>query len=139
MRAVRRQDTRPERMLQSALRALDLSFALNARDLPGTPDIVFREVRVAIFVHGCFWHRHAGCRRATMPRSNIEYWRAKFAANVERDRRKLAELERLGWRAVVFWQCEIEEDATCAAQRVRALLRRVGVRDAACRSIEAPP
>lgn len=124
MRAVRRRDTRPERMLQRTLGALGLELAQNCRDLPGSPDIVFPESRVAVFVHGCFWHRHKGCRLASTPRSNIDYWRAKFAANQERDRRTLSELKRLGWKAIVVWQCQIESDADKAAQRVKAFLLR---------------
>ena len=124
MRAVGRRDTRPERMLQSSLRRLRLRFSKNSRHLPGSPDIVFRESRVAVFVHGCFWHRHKRCPLATTPRSNIGYWRPKFAANLERDRRTLSELKRLGWKVVVVWQCEIEADAGKAAQRVEAFLLR---------------
>jgi DNA mismatch endonuclease (patch repair protein) len=122
MRAVQRQNTAPERMLQSALRALRLRFSRNYRDLPGSPDVVFRRDRVAIFVHGCFWHRHKSCPRATTPRSNVSYWRSKFACNVERDRRKISELEKLGWKAIVLWQCEIETDVAEAARRVRAIV-----------------
>jgi len=80
--------------------------------------------RVAVFVHGCFWHRHRGCSLATTPGSNIGYWRAKFAANVERDRRKLSELKRLGWKVIVVWQCEIEADVGKAAQRIKSFLLR---------------
>jgi DNA mismatch endonuclease (patch repair protein) len=111
-------------MLQSGLRRLRLRFSKNSRDLPGSPDIVFRASRVAVFVHGCFWHRHKGCPLATTPRSNIGYWRAKFAANLERDRRKLSELRRVGWKVVVVWQCEIETDTGKAVDRVKAFLRR---------------
>ncbi len=124
MRAVRRCDTGPERMLQSSLRRLRLRFSKKSRDLPGSPDIVFRASRVAVFVHGCFWHRHKGCPLATTPRSNIRYWRAKFAANMERDRRKVSELKRLGWKVIIVWQCEIEADADKAAQRVKDFLLR---------------
>jgi DNA mismatch endonuclease (patch repair protein) len=124
MRAVGRRDTRPERMLQSSLRILRLRFSKNSHDLPGSPDIVFRVSRVAAFVHGCFWHRHKGCSLATTPASNIGYWRAKFAANVERDRRKLSELKRLGWKVIVVWQCEIGADVGKAAQRIKSLLLR---------------
>lgn len=122
MRAVRRQDTHPERMLQSAFRALHLRFAKNARDLPGSPDIVFRREKIAVFVHGCFWHRHKNCSRTTTPRSNVRYWKTKFAANIERDRDKLSELRKLGWRAIVLWQCAIEADAAKAARRILSLL-----------------
>lgn len=91
---------------------------------------MFRRDKVAVFVHGCFWHRHKGCSRSTMPRSNIEYWRAKFAANLKRDREKLSELKKLGWNVVVLWQCEIEADAAKAARRVHSLLTRVRSRSA---------
>lgn len=125
MRAVRRQDTGPERMLHTALRALRLRFSKNSRNLPGSPDIVFRRDKVAVFVHGCFWHRHKNCSRTTTPRSNVLYWNAKFAANLARDREKLSELKKLGWRTIVLWQCEIEADTAKAARRVRSLLMRV--------------
>jgi DNA mismatch endonuclease (patch repair protein) len=124
MRAVRRRNTGPERLLQRGLRRLRLRFSKKSRDLPGSPDIVFRKSRVAVFVHGCFWHRHKGCPLATTPRSNIGYWRAKFAANMERDRRKVSELKRLGWKVIIVWQCEIEADADKAAQRVKSFLLR---------------
>jgi DNA mismatch endonuclease (patch repair protein) len=122
MRAVRRQATGPERRLQEALRSLGLRFATNSRDLPGSPDIVFLRQRLAVFVHGCFWHRHRHCSRTTTPRSNVDYWHAKFAANVDRDRRKLSELRKLGWKAIVVWQCQIEADAVKAARRVSSFL-----------------
>lgn len=124
MRAVRRHGTGPERMLRSRLRTLRLRFSNNSRYLPGSPDIVFRKSQVAVFVHGCFWHRHKGCSFATTPRSNIAYWRAKFAANRERDRRKLSELKRLGWKVIVVWQCEIESDPSKAARRIGSFLLR---------------
>lgn len=124
MRAVGRCDTGPERFLQRGLRALGLRFSQNARDLPGSPDIVFREARVAVFVHGCFWHHHNGCRLATTPRSNVEYWRQKFAANLQRDRRKLSELRTLGWRTIVVWQCQVEADVSAVARRIEAFLLR---------------
>lgn len=123
MRAVGRRDTGPERSVQRSLRALGLRFSKNARDLPGSPDIVFRRARVAVFVHGCFWHRHEGCRLATMPRSNVDYWRAKFAANVQRDRRKLSALKILGWKTIVVWQCQVEADASAVARRIESFLR----------------
>jgi DNA mismatch endonuclease (patch repair protein) len=124
MRAVRRQDTGPERMLHNALRALRLRFCKNCRGLPGSPDVVFRRAKVAVFVHGCFWHRHPACPRATTPRSNVRFWKAKFAANLDRDRLKLSELKQLGWKAIVLWQCEIERNAAKAARRVCAIVAR---------------
>lgn len=124
MRAVGRCDTGPELMLQHSLRALGLRFSKNVRDLPGSPDVVFRSARVAVFVHGCFWHRHDGCHLATMPRSNVEYWRLKFAANLQRDSRKLSELRKLGWRTIVVWQCQIEADVSAVARRIESFLLR---------------
>lgn len=115
MRRVRRRDTKPEMLLRRALWARGLRYRLHASDLPGTPDLVFRGARVAVFVHGCFWHRHEGCRRATTPKSNREYWLPKFERNVERDRRKEEALRRLGWRIAVVWECEAEEPQQLAA------------------------
>jgi len=90
--------------------------------LPGSPDVVFPRERLAIFVHGCFWHRHPNCRRTTMPKTNAAYWHQKFAANVERDGRKIAELRRMGWKTLVVWECEIEADPDSTANRVEAAL-----------------
>lgn len=99
--------TRPEIAVRRAAHAAGLRFRLHLRDLPGTPDLVFPRHRVALFVHGCFWHRHEGCRLASMPKSRTEFWEAKFAANVARDRRHALALEAAGWRTVTVWECEI--------------------------------
>jgi DNA mismatch endonuclease (patch repair protein) len=130
MRAVRQYETGPERVLHHALRTAGLRFSKNYRNLPGSPDIVFRRDKLAFFVHGCFWHRHEGCPRSTTPRSNRQYWLAKFAANVERDKRKIAELRKLGWKVIVLWQCEIESDAAAAARRVIRTLARIRKKNA---------
>lgn len=106
MRAVRRANTKPELLVRKQLHALGLRFRLHPRTLPGTPDIVLRKHRVVIFVHGCFWHRHDDCRYATTPKTRQDYWLPKFAANMERDARKTADLEALGWRVLVVWECE---------------------------------
>lgn len=106
MRAVKRAHTKPEIIVRQALHALGLRFRLHRRDLPGSPDIVLPRLRTVVFVHGCFWHRHPGCRYATTPKSRQEYWLPKFEANVERDARKEAELRELGWRVAVIWECE---------------------------------
>lgn len=125
MRAVRRMGTGPERDLERALVSAGLHFAKNDRSLPGSPDFVFPQARVAVFVHGCFWHRHRNCKLATMPRSNLDYWRAKFAANKRRDRAKTAALRRLGWRVLAVWQCEIERDCHAVVRRLAAFLEGV--------------
>jgi len=106
MRAVKRAHTAPEIVVRQALHALGLRFRLHRRDLPGSPDIVLPKFRTVVFVHGCFWHRHPDCRYATTPKSRQEYWLPKFEANVERDARKEAQLQDLGWRVVVMWECE---------------------------------
>jgi len=126
MRAVARTDTGPELRLQHALRSLGLRFSKNAKELPGSPDIVFRKARIAVFVHGCFWHRHRNCRLATVPHSNQEYWSAKFAANVARDRRNVSELRKLGWKVVIAWQCQLESNVGRIARRIKALLKNRG-------------
>ncbi len=109
MRAVRRRDTPPELAVRKALHAMGLRFRLHRADLPGTPDVVLPRWRVALFVHGCFWHRHPGCPKATMPKSNRTYWKSKFTANVARDARVSHELEEMGWKVVVIWECETRD------------------------------
>lgn len=106
MRAVKHAHTAPEIIVRQMLHALGLRFRLQRRDLPGSPDIVMPRFRTAIFVHGCFWHRHPGCCYATTPKTRQEYWLPKFMANVERDARKEAQLRELGWRVLVVWECE---------------------------------
>ena len=115
MARIRGKDTGPETAVRKALHAAGFRFRLHRRDLPGTPDILLVRQRVAIFVHGCFWHRHEGCGNATNPGTRTEFWQAKFAANVERDTRKTAALEAAGWRVVVIWECEAEKPDRLAA------------------------
>jgi DNA mismatch endonuclease (patch repair protein) len=98
-------NTDPERVVRRALRTAGFGYRLHRRDLPGTPDVAMIGRRVAVFVHGCYWHRHEGCRNATLPKSNVAFWEAKLARNVERDRRKADELRRLGWRVLTVWEC----------------------------------
>ena len=86
--------------------SLGLRFRLHRKDLPGRPDLVFVKRRVALFVHGCFWHRHAGCSKASNPKSRQGYWQAKFDANVDRDARVTADLRGLGWKVATIWECE---------------------------------
>jgi DNA mismatch endonuclease (patch repair protein) len=99
-------DTEPELTVRRLAHSLGYRFRLHRRVLPGTPDLVFPSRHKVIFVNGCFWHRHAGCRFTYTPKTNVEFWRAKFAANVARDRRVLKELDDLGWSALTIWECE---------------------------------
>ena len=111
MSRVTGKDTTPEIRVRKAAHALGLRFRLHRRDLPGSPDLLFPKIRVALFVHGCFWHRHSGCRKASTPKTRTEYWREKFEKNVERDARIASDMQELGWRVVVMWECETK-DAT---------------------------
>lgn len=109
MSLIRGRDTKPEILVRRLLHRKGYRFRLHATDIPGRPDIVFRGRRRAVFVHGCFWHRHPdpGCPLTRMPKSRLGFWDAKFSQNVERDKRKQSELEALGWRYLVVWECEL--------------------------------
>jgi len=109
MKKVRQRDTRPEIVVRRTAHILGYRFRLHRRDLPGSPDLVFPRHTVAVFVHGCFWHRHPGCRYASTPKNNSEFWNDKFRRNVERDARKESELRDLGWRVLVIWECETRD------------------------------
>lgn len=106
MARVRGKNTRPELLVRKQLHRLGYRFRLHRKSLPGKPDIVLPRHRLALFIHGCFWHRHEGCRRATLPQTRPEFWRAKFQATVQRDIRQRAALEASGWRVAVIWECE---------------------------------
>lgn len=92
--------------MRSLAHALGFRFRLHRADLPGRPDFVLPRYRTAVFVHGCFWHRHEGCKKATSPKSRIDFWQAKFRANVDRDAKNEAELVEMGWRVLTIWECE---------------------------------
>ena len=106
MARVKGTNTKPEVVLRSLLHRMGYRFRLHRKDLPGSPDIVLPKYRTAIFVHGCFWHRHPGCKRTTTPKNNYEFWQTKFAQNIERDARKHAQLLQLGWHVIIVWECE---------------------------------
>ncbi|MBD3769694.1 MAG: DNA mismatch endonuclease Vsr [Rhodobacterales bacterium] len=103
-------DTKPELVLRKGLFALGLRYRLHDRKLPGRPDIVLPKWNAVVFVNGCFWHRHPGCRFATTPSTRTEFWLDKFEKNVARDRRNVAALRTLGWRILVVWECDIKAD-----------------------------
>ncbi len=107
MRAVKSKDTTPELHLRRALHALGFRYRLNVKDLPGKPDLVFPKHKVALFVHGCFWHGHECKRGRRVPKSNTEYWRDKIGKNRIRDRKNKKALEALGWRVLTVWECAI--------------------------------
>ncbi len=106
MGSIHGRDTEPEIRVRRYLHAVGLRFRLQARYLPGRPDVVFPSRRLAVFVHGCFWHRHPGCPYATMPRTRTDFWQAKFAANTARDDAAVARLKELGWQVMTVWECQ---------------------------------
>ncbi len=115
MALVRGRDTKPEIRVRKALHAAGLRYLLQERRLPGVPDLVFPQRRLALFVHGCFWHQHPGCAAARIPKSRLDFWRQKLSGNVERDARKRAELEAMGWVTKVIWECETRSADALAA------------------------
>lgn len=109
MSGIRGRDTGPEKAVRSYLHRQGLRFRLHKRGLPGRPDIVLSKYRTVVFVHGCFWHRHLGCRYTTTPSTNPKFWQQKFTDNVERDKRVQQRLRRAGWRVLVVWGCAIDD------------------------------
>ena len=109
MRSVHSEDTTPEKIVRSFLQRHGFRFRLHVKNLPGHPDIVLPKYKTIVEVRGCFWHRHLGCKNASTPSSNIDYWNKKFQQNVNRDQKNVAMLEKLGWRVIVIWECEIKQ------------------------------
>lgn len=101
-------ETKPEIMVRKYLFARGLRYRKNVKQLPGTPDIVFPKYKTAVFVNGCFWHGHKGCKYSHLPSTNLEYWEKKIADNLERDERKTRKLEKLGYRVLIVWQCQLK-------------------------------
>jgi len=108
MSRIRSRDTAPEIFVRSLLHRLGFRFRKNVKALPGKPDIVLPKHRIAIFVHGCFWHQHPKCKRSTVPRTNMEYWIPKLRGNVDRDKQHKKKLEEIGWKTCIVWECEIK-------------------------------
>jgi DNA mismatch endonuclease (patch repair protein) len=125
MSRIRGRDTKPEMALRKVLHGLGLRYRLHAANLPGKPDLVFPRFRTVVFVHGCFWHRHSGCKIATTPKSNTDFWVAKFERNVARDRCTARQLRAAGWRVIVAWECQLcsHSKAMAAGVRIAALIR----------------
>ncbi|WP_346325668.1 DNA mismatch endonuclease Vsr [Iodidimonas sp. SYSU 1G8] len=121
MRRIKNKATVPEIAVRQAAYALGLRFRLNRKDLPGKPDLVMPGRRIAIFVHGCFWHRHTNCPNCTTPQTRMEFWNSKFAANVARDARCEQALRDLGWQVEVIWECETK-DRSRLTDRLRSIV-----------------
>ena len=121
MRAVKSRDTRPELAVRALLHPIAPGYRLHRGDLPGKPDVVYASRRLAIFVHGCFWHGHDCLRGARMPKANADYWRSKIARNQVRDEKTLAAYAAMGWRALVVFECELKDKGTLSARLAQAL------------------
>jgi len=122
MARIKGKDTKPEKTVRSLLHAMGYRFRLHRKDLPGTPDIVLSGRKAVVFVHGCFWHGHSCSRNKRQPKTNALFWARKLALNVARDMRNREELEALGWRVLVVWECEIKE-VTALSERLQAFLK----------------
>jgi DNA mismatch endonuclease, patch repair protein len=121
MSRIRSKDTKPEKAVRSLLHGMGYRFRLHRKNLPGKPDIVMPKYRRIIFVHGCYWHRHPGCKFAYSPKSRVKFWTQKFRENVERDKINQQTLRELGWRVTIIWECEVN-NLSKLRRRLRALL-----------------
>jgi DNA mismatch endonuclease (patch repair protein) len=120
MSRIRSKHTKPELIVRSALHRMGLRFRLHAKNLPGHPDIVLPRWRVALFVHGCFWHRHRNCHLTYTPKTRASFWNTKFRSNVDRDQTHQQALRRQGWRVAVIWECDVTD-----SRRLQAILQRI--------------
>ncbi|POB00312.1 very short patch repair endonuclease [Chromobacterium sinusclupearum] len=120
MSAIKGRDTAPEMVVKRFLHRFGFRFRLHKKQLPGRPDLVLPRWHAVIFVHGCFWHRHQGCKFATTPATRPDFWQRKFAANVQRDERQVRELKALGWKVAVIWECEVGSE-----DRLRRLVEEI--------------
>lgn len=123
MARVRQRGTSPEKIVGTVLRSLGQAYRLNVRGLPGSPDFANQKRKWAVFVNGCYWHHHKGCRRATVPKTNEAFWREKFGANRARDARSVRALRRAGFRVVIVWECETAEPEVLTGRLQRSLNR----------------
>jgi DNA mismatch endonuclease Vsr len=121
MRSIKSKDTGPERLVRSLLHRLGYRFRKNLKGLPGRPDVALTGRQKAVFVHGCFWHAHEGCKKSTIPQTRREYWTEKLKRNVARDARNLCALREAGWAAEVIWECELEDVLSVSARLARFL------------------
>jgi DNA mismatch endonuclease (patch repair protein) len=123
MSRIKGRDTAPEKRVRSLLHRLGFRFSLRRNDLPGRPDIVLPGRNVAVFVHGCFWHRHRGCSNSVLPKTRPEFWLAKLDGNVARDTRNAAALKDLGWKVLTIWECEVGNEARLSKKLLRSMAR----------------
>jgi len=122
MGAIKSENTKPELAVRSSLYKMGYGFRLHRKDLPGTPDVVLPKYGTVIFVNGCFWHQH-GCDRTSMPKTNKKFWNDKFIKNKERDKNNKVQLEKMGWKVVVVWECDLNDDLKRAIKRIDGILK----------------
>ena len=123
MKKIRGKNSLQELIVRSYLHKNGFRYRIHDKKLPGKPDIVLRKYKTVIFVNGCFWHQHQGCKRASIPKTNTEFWKEKLDKNVERDHKNIHDLENLGWKVIVIWACEInEKNLVALAEKVAANL-----------------
>ena len=122
MSQIKGRDTKPEKTLRSLLHRNGFRFRIHYSKLPGRPDIVLPKYRSVIFVHGCFWHRHPGCRYAYTPKSRTEFWNEKLNGNVERDRENISLLRKAGWYPIIVWECELNKNADAVLTKISDVL-----------------
>lgn len=123
MAGIKGKHTKPERKVRVYLHRNGFRYSLHRRDLPGTPDLVLRKYHAVVFVHGCFWHMHKGCKFATFPSTRPEFWRQKLEANGARDERQCRDLRRMGWRVAVVWECSLKLRPEAALAELSDFLR----------------
>ncbi len=140
MARIRSKNTKPEIMVRKYLFARGFRYRKNVRRLPGTPDIVLRKYRTVIFVNGCFWHGHEGCRYSHLPKSNVEFWRNKIERNKKRDLRERVELRRMGWHVIQVWECQLKpKEREMTLRSIEQALYEIYLQDRAPRKPYACP
>lgn len=123
MSRIKGKDTKPELLIRSLLHKMGYRFRLNCKNMPGKPDIVLAKYKTVIFVHGCFWHRHIGCKYSYIPKSRVDFWKQKFNATIERDQKKTDTLKSLGWRVIIVWECDLKKRAEDVINKIHYTLK----------------
>ncbi len=128
MSRIKSKDTSPEKKVRSVLHAMGFRFRLHYKKLPGKPDIVLPKYNTVIEVRGCFWHRHKGCREASNPKSNTQYWQEKFQKTIDRDKANQKKLQALGWDVIIIWECEVK-NSNILMEKLNSLIRKKNQQD----------